>query len=41
MAASGGLSLLFDQFNNEVVGQRSGKDIIRKRLVNGRIFKPK
>lgn len=36
MAAAGGLGLLFGD-----IGSRTGKDIIRKRHLNGKIFKPK
>jgi hypothetical protein len=41
MSASGGLGLIFESLNSELGGPRLGKEFIRKRHVNGRVFKPK
>ena len=41
MSASGGLGLIFDSLSSDLGGQRLGKEFIKKRHVNGRLFKPK
>lgn len=41
MGGTGRLGMLFDQFNNSISGQRQGKDFIKKRHLNGRVFKAK